>query len=295
MLVSKVLQENGYVVLDPTDTPYWTQPISTTVEAVEAVEANLDNLVQLKQTREIMSSQSRQLLKMLRPRYAVLDPADTPHKKAVFSFKDHIQEEDKEAICNIVASQTSGLGWAPLEDIVIQSTIAVEHRGGDYVTIDDVRKAIRGYTCESETMFYNYLRPFTSLDEGLYALDYEKDVCCLATLVRSFKLIEVYIEHGVIALDSYLRAPRFRVTIKEINDELGSIAANRTEKMLLLTRHESSETTKEPVCDSVTPSSLRQRNSSTPCQDYVCESITPRCMPDCMLTPPTNESVITYT
>ncbi|GJS65313.1 hypothetical protein Tco_0679877 [Tanacetum coccineum] len=47
-----------------------------------------------------------------------------------------------------------------------------------------------GYTCESETMFYNYLRPFTSLDEGLYALDYEKDVCCLATLVRSFKLIE---------------------------------------------------------------------------------------------------------
>ncbi|GJS65312.1 putative H/ACA ribonucleoprotein complex subunit 1-like protein 1 [Tanacetum coccineum] len=38
-----------------------------------------------------------------------------------------------------------GFGWAPLEDIVIQSTIVVEHRGGDYVIIDDVRKAIRGF------------------------------------------------------------------------------------------------------------------------------------------------------
>nr|GEV81799.1 hypothetical protein [Tanacetum cinerariifolium] len=48
-----------------------------------------------------------------------------------------------------------------------------------------------GYTGESELMFYNYLKPLTSLDEGLYALACEKDVRCLATLVRSFKLIEV--------------------------------------------------------------------------------------------------------
>ncbi|GJZ26075.1 hypothetical protein Tco_0570328 [Tanacetum coccineum] len=58
---------------------------------------------------------------------------------------------------------------------------------------------------------------------------------------------------------------------------------------------ESSETTKEPVCESVTPSSLPQHDSSTPCKDSICESITPRCMPDCILTPPTDESVITYT
>ncbi|GJX44054.1 heat stress transcription factor B-4-like protein [Tanacetum coccineum] len=132
--------------------------------------------------------------------------------------------------------------------------------------------------------------PLTSLDEGLYALACEKDVRCLATLVKSFKLIEVYIEHGVTALDSYLRAPRFRATLEEITDELGSIAANRTEKMLLLTWHKSSETTKEPVCDSVTPSSLPQQDSSTPCKDFIFESITPRCMPDCILTPPTDES-----
>ncbi|GJU88972.1 mutator type transposase [Tanacetum coccineum] len=84
--------------------------------------------------------------------------------------------------------------------------------------------------------------PLTSLDERLYALACEEDVRCLATLVKSFKLIEVYIEHGVTALDSYLRAPR----------------------------HESSDTTKEPVYDSVTPSSLPQHDSSTPCKDYVC-------------------------
>ncbi|GJU79449.1 hypothetical protein Tco_1281814 [Tanacetum coccineum] len=123
------------------------------------------------------------------------------------------------------------------------------------------------YTSESEPMFYNYLRPLTSLDEELYALAYEEDVRCLATLVRSLKLFEVYIEHGVIVLDSYLRAPRFRATLEDITDEpAGSIAANRTEKILLLTWHESSETTKEHVCDSITPSSLPQHDSSTPCR-----------------------------
>ncbi|GJU22124.1 hypothetical protein Tco_1155466 [Tanacetum coccineum] len=34
-------------------------------------------------------------------------------------------------------------------------------------------------------------------------------------------------------------------------------------------------TPNEPVCDSVTPSSLPQHDSSTPCKDSVCESITP--------------------
>ncbi|GJR32678.1 hypothetical protein Tco_1108910 [Tanacetum coccineum] len=54
-------------------------------------------------------------------------------------------------------------------------------------------------------------------------------------------------------------------------------------------------TTNEPVCDSVTPSSLPQHDSSTPCKDSVYESITPRCMHDCILTPPADEPVIAYT
>nr|GEU76288.1 hypothetical protein [Tanacetum cinerariifolium] len=152
-----------------------------------------------------------------------------------------------------------------------------------------------GYTSEPEPMFYNYLRLLTSLDVGPYALACEEDVRCLATLVRSFKLIEVYIEHGVTVLDSYLRSPRFRAILEDItNEPAGSIIANRTEKMLLLTWHGSSETTKESVCDSITPSSL-PHDSSTLFKDSVCESITPRCMSDCILTPPTDESVITYT
>ncbi|GJZ40250.1 hypothetical protein Tco_0586813 [Tanacetum coccineum] len=55
------------------------------------------------------------------------------------------------------------------------------------------------------------------------------------------------------------------------------VALQQTElkKMLLLTWHECSEAPKEPVCDSVTPSSLPQA--------------------DCILTTPTDESVITYT
>nr|GEU84205.1 hypothetical protein [Tanacetum cinerariifolium] len=101
-----------------------------------------------------------------------------------------------------------------------------------------------GYTGESEPLFYIYLRPLTILDEGLYALACEED--CLATIVRSFKLIEVYIEHGVTALDCYIRPPRFRTTIKDISDESGSIATNRTEKIPY----------KVSVCDSITPSQV---------------------------------------
>nr|GEW17681.1 hypothetical protein [Tanacetum cinerariifolium] len=99
-----------------------------------------------------------------------------------------------------------------------------------------------GDTFKSEPMFYNYLKPLTSLDEGLYALACEEDVRCL---------------------DSYLRALRFKMTLEKITDEDGSIAANKNEKMLLLTWHESSETTKEPVCEFVTPNSLPQHDSST--------------------------------
>ncbi|GJW56431.1 hypothetical protein Tco_0103162 [Tanacetum coccineum] len=164
-----------------------------------------------------------------------------------------------------------------------------------------------GYTGEYEPMFYNYLRPLTSLDEGLYALACEEDVRFLATLVRSFKSIEVYMEHGVTALDSYIKPPRFRATIEDITNKPSSIAAieHKSEKMLLLTWHDSSkatkewhdssEATKEPICEYVKPMSLPQHDSSTPCKDFVYESITPRCMPHCMLTPLNDESVITYT
>ncbi|GKD71435.1 hypothetical protein Tco_1325525 [Tanacetum coccineum] len=126
-----------------------------------------------------------------------------------------------------------------------------------------------GYTGESEPLFYNYLRPLTSLDKGLYALACEEDVRCLANLVRSFKLIEVYIEHGVTASDSYIRPPRFRAIIEEITDEPGcnALVEHRSEKILLLTWHDSSEPIEEPVCESVTPRSLAEHDSNPPCKD----------------------------
>ncbi|PWA35379.1 ATPase, AAA-type, core, P-loop containing nucleoside triphosphate hydrolase [Artemisia annua] len=70
---------------------------------------------------------------------------DSRQKKAGFCFKDLIMEEDKEAICNLVASQTAGLSWANLENIAVEFRVAAKYRGGGRVTIDDVREAIRGF------------------------------------------------------------------------------------------------------------------------------------------------------
>nr|GEV82560.1 putative transposase, mutator type, MULE transposase domain protein [Tanacetum cinerariifolium] len=82
--------------------------------------------------------------------------------------------------------------------------------------------------------------------------------------------------------DSYRRPPpRVRVTIEDITDKPGSITTieHRSEKMLLLIWHDSSEPTKEPVYDSITPRSLPQHDSCAPCKDSVFESVTPRSMP----------------
>ncbi|GKC00284.1 hypothetical protein Tco_0986420, partial [Tanacetum coccineum] len=112
------------------------------------------------------------------------------------------------------------------------------------------------YTREFEPMFYNYLRPMSTLVEGLYALACDEDIRCLETPVRSFKLVKVYIKHGFTAVNSY----------------------QRSDKILLLTWHDISTSAKESVCDSVTPKSMPQHDSSTPTKDSVYESVTPRCM-----------------
>ncbi|GJZ81709.1 hypothetical protein Tco_0646703 [Tanacetum coccineum] len=131
-----------------------------------------------------------------------------------------------------------------------------------------------GYTGEFEPLFYNYLRPLSTLDEGLYALACEEDVRCLATIVRSFKLVKVYIEHGFMVVNSYQRPPsHVRATIEDISEPGTNAIEYRSDKMLLFTWH----------------------GISTPAKDYFCDSVTSRCVPHGMLTPPTDESVITYT
>ncbi|GJR90811.1 hypothetical protein Tco_0214822 [Tanacetum coccineum] len=153
-----------------------------------------------------------------------------------------------------------------------------------------------GYTGKLEPLFYNYLRPVTTLDEGLYALACEEDVRCLATLVRSFKLIEVYTEHGVTAINSYQRPPlHVRATIEDIT-EPGSSAAieHRSEKILLLTWHDSSAPTKESVCDFVTPRSLPHMILIHLVRILFVSPLHLG-MPHGMLTPPTDEYVTMYT
>ncbi|GKE85945.1 hypothetical protein Tco_1559687, partial [Tanacetum coccineum] len=100
-----------------------------------------------------------------------------------------------------------------------------------------------------------------------------------------------------IVVNSYQRPPpHVRATIEDISEPGTSATIEyRSDKMLLLTWHDSSTPAKDSVCDSVTPRSMPQHDSSTPGKDSVCESVTPRCMPHGMLTPPTDEFVITYT
>ncbi|GJW65810.1 retrovirus-related pol polyprotein from transposon TNT 1-94 [Tanacetum coccineum] len=100
-----------------------------------------------------------------------------------------------------------------------------------------------GYTSEFQPLYYNYLRPLSSLDEGLYPLACDEDVCCLATLVKRFKLLEVYIKHGFMIVNSYQRPPPQvdRATIEYISQPSTSAAnGNRSDKILLLTWHDSS-------------------------------------------------------
>ncbi|GJR16866.1 hypothetical protein Tco_0965393 [Tanacetum coccineum] len=103
-----------------------------------------------------------------------------------------------------------------------------------------------GYTCEFEPLFYNYLRPLSSLDEGLYPLACEEYVSCLDTV---------------------------RATTKDISQPSTSATIEYRSDKMLLTWHD----------------------SSTPAKDFVCNSVTPRSMPQHDSSTHTDESVITYT
>nr|GEU86982.1 hypothetical protein [Tanacetum cinerariifolium] len=62
-----------------------------------------------------------------------------------------------------------------------------------------------GYTGKFEPLFYNYLRPLSSLDEGLYPLACEDDVHFLASLIRSLSCLSS-IECGFTVVNSYQRS-----------------------------------------------------------------------------------------
>nr|GEU53114.1 hypothetical protein [Tanacetum cinerariifolium] len=99
--------------------------------------------------------------------------------------------------------------------------------------------------------------------------------------VIALNMMVVQLDHGVTTVNSYQRpSPHVRATMEDITEPDSSASIEtRSEKMLLLTCHDSNAPIKESVCDFVTPKSLPQHDSSTPCKDSVCESVTPRCMP----------------
>ncbi|GKD71409.1 hypothetical protein Tco_1325499 [Tanacetum coccineum] len=118
----------------------------------------------------------------------------------------------------------------------------------------------------------------STLNEGLYALAYDEDIHCLATLVGSFKLAEVYREHGFTVVNSYQRPPP--------QESVYDTVTPRS-----MPQNDSSTPAKDFVCESVTPRCMPQHDSSTHVKDSIYEFITPRCMPHGMLTPPTNQVI----
>nr|GEY83429.1 hypothetical protein [Tanacetum cinerariifolium] len=128
-----------------------------------------------------------------------------------------------------------------------------------------------GLGFEMKLVYFESSRPLSSFDEGLYPLACEEDVRCSATLVRRFKLLEVYTEHGFTVVNSYQRLQaHVRATIEHTSQpSIGATIEYRSDKMLLLTWNDFSTLLKASVCDSVTPRSMPQHGSSTPIDESV--------------------------
>ena len=54
---------------------------------------------------------------------------DCRRKMVHFHLKDYIMKEDKEEICNLVASKTSGLSWANIANVIADSRASAVMRG----------------------------------------------------------------------------------------------------------------------------------------------------------------------
>ncbi|KAJ9540712.1 hypothetical protein OSB04_027218 [Centaurea solstitialis] len=86
-------------------------------------------------------------------RKVVVGEPDEEGRRKIFGLylRDVPMEEDKEAICKLVASKTAGLVGADLENIAHESVLLAARRDGDYVTRDDVLEAVKRAT----TKVYN--------------------------------------------------------------------------------------------------------------------------------------------
>ncbi|KAI7744178.1 hypothetical protein M8C21_020796 [Ambrosia artemisiifolia] len=81
-------------------------------------------------------------------RKVLVGEPDEDGRRKIFSLylRDVPMEEDKEAISSLVASRTTGLVGADLENIAHESVLLAARRDGEFVTSDDVLQAVERAT-----------------------------------------------------------------------------------------------------------------------------------------------------
>ncbi|XP_071707297.1 probable inactive ATP-dependent zinc metalloprotease FTSHI 3, chloroplastic [Rutidosis leptorrhynchoides] len=77
-------------------------------------------------------------------RKVLVGEPDEDGRRKIFSLymRNVPMQEDKEAICDLVATRTSGLVGADLANIANESALLAGRRGGEFVTSDDVLQAV---------------------------------------------------------------------------------------------------------------------------------------------------------
>ncbi|KAJ9562163.1 hypothetical protein OSB04_007323 [Centaurea solstitialis] len=88
-----------------------------------------------------------------------VDAPDESGRKEIFELylRDVPMEDDKEAICETVASLTPGFVGADLENIARESVLLAARRGGELVTEDDILEAVD----RAKGGAYEYAAPFS--------------------------------------------------------------------------------------------------------------------------------------
>jgi hypothetical protein len=80
-----------------------------------------------------------------------------------------------------------------------------------------------GHT-DDEVMYYNFKIPGQNLDIGLRALGCDADVINMLQYVQMYKSIELYIEHKVSRVNTYLQSPNMQPTPRVFSEEIDANA-----------------------------------------------------------------------
>ncbi|GKB39857.1 mutator type transposase [Tanacetum coccineum] len=83
-----------------------------------------------------------------------------------------------------------------------------------------------GYKNKKNKMYYHFKIPNNNLDHGLQALGNDADVMNLVRYIDKYRLIEVFIEHEYIVLETYFKSPQ-KLRLEEIDDVESSALARK--------------------------------------------------------------------